>query len=132
MDYKTGLNIKTFETKALIGRRVGYSSDILEEKDIKMAVIKAAEDVEGYVFSGTITPTDILVAGSGKEYQEPAYAIETSIYPKFPVEVKKFKEDFIKFIGNLLLILKQERTGIIFSDESLLIETKYCKNPSLE
>jgi len=127
MDYKTGLNIKTFEAKALIGKNIGYSSEILGEKEIKKAIKQAAEKVEGYVFSGTITPTDILVRGSENEYEEPAYAIETSIYPRFPVEVEKFKEDFIKFIGSLLLILKQERTGITFSDESILIETKYCK-----
>lgn len=132
MDYKTGLNIKTFEAKVLIGRQISNSSKVVSDGEIKKAAKQAAERVGEYTFSGTIRPVDILVAGNGKEYEEPGYSIETSIYPRFPVEIEKFKEDFIKFIGNLLVILKQERTGVRFSDESILIETKYCKNPSFE
>ncbi|MEK7168648.1 MAG: hypothetical protein AAB778_01420 [Patescibacteria group bacterium] len=132
MDYKTGLSIQTFEAKVIIGKNVGYTAEVLDYQTIKNAIKQASENVGNFVFSGTITPTEILVTGNNKNYEEQGFKIETSIYPRFPVEIKKFKDDFVKFVDNLLVLLKQERTGIRFSDESLMIETKYCKNPDLK
>ncbi len=132
MDYKTGLNIKTFEARAIIGRRVGYSEILMTEGEIRDKLKEVSKKIENYVFSGNLTKTEIVVSRKDKDYQEPAYLIETSIYPRFPVEVKKFKEKFIELIGEIAVALKQERVAISFSDESLMLETKYCKNPDIK
>lgn len=132
MDYKTGLNITTFEAKVLIGRNVGYTSEKIDVSDFKNAIKKAVKRVDGYTFSGTITETTILASGVGKDYEEQGYELYTSIYPRFPIEVKEFKEKFTKFISELALILKQQRVCVRFSDETFMIETKYCENPDLK
>ena len=73
-----------------------------------------------------------MVTGKGGEYEEPAVSINTSIYPRFPEEIARFKNNFIQFIGHLATALKQERVAIRFSDESLMLETEYCTKPDLQ
>lgn len=124
--FKIGMNIKTFEAKATLGLKVGYSEELISLNQVKETIKKVASSLDGYTFSGTLTPSEIIVAGK-KEYKESCVLIETSIYPRFPQEKDDFKKEFIKFIGKLAEELKQERVSIIFTDESLMIETKYCK-----
>lgn len=128
MDYKIGLNTDFYEGFAIIGLSSKETKYTFE--DLQDIVDKVAIKV-GYVFSGTLTPTKIQVAGVNKGYKEDAVLIWTSIYPRFKVEKAKFRNDFIQFIGEILLEMHQERTAINFSDESLMIETKYCLKPDL-
>ena len=131
MDYKTGLNIVTFEARAILGLNIGYSDKRLSLDDLKTAIKKTVSKMNGYTFSGTLTPTEIVVSGE-TEYNEPAVLIETPIYPRFPEEKNRFKEKFIEFMGNLAVELRQERVAVRFTDESLMIETKYCQNPDIK
>lgn len=131
MSYKTGLNMDFFEGSALIGLSIGNTGEILSIGDVESAIKKISEEIN-YVFSGTITPTKILVVGKNKDYEEDAVLIWTSIYPRFPVEKEIFKSEFVKFVGSLLSELKQDRTAINFTDESMMIETENCKNPDLK
>jgi len=126
-----GMNINTFEAKVILGLKVGYSEELITLNQVKSAIREIAPTIEGYTFSGTLTPGEIIVAGKN-EYQEPCILITTSIYPRFPQEKTKFKKEFIEFIGKLAEELKQERIGITFTDESLMIETKYCKHPDIK
>jgi len=131
MLFKTGCNINFFEGSVLVGLNVGDTGETLDIKDVESAIKKISEEIN-YVFSGTITSTKILVAGKNKNYEENAILVWTSIYPRFPVEKDNFKSEFIKFVGELATELKQERTSINFTDESLMLETEYCKNPDLK
>ncbi len=130
MSFKTGLNTEFFEGSALVGLNIANTGEVLDVKDVESAIKKVSEGIN-YVFSGTITPTKILVAGKNKNYEENAALVWTSIYPRFPLEKETFKKDFLNFIGELLTELKQDRTAINFTDESLMIETEHCKNPDL-
>lgn len=132
MDYKIGLDTETFEARAIIGMRVRYSNALITKNEVKIALKEASRKIEDYTFSGNLVETEIVVSGKDKDYEEQAYLVETSVYPRFPVEVQKFKEKFIELIGNLAVSLKQERVAIRFSDQSLILETKYCKNPDIE
>lgn len=126
-----GMNIKTFEAKAILGLKVGYSEELISLNQVRETIKKVAASLEGYTFSGTLTPSEIIVAGE-KEYKESCVLIETSIYPRFPQDEDKFKKEFIEFIGKLAEDLEQERVAVIFTDESLILETKYCKNPDIK
>lgn len=128
---KTGININTFEAKVILGLKVGYSEELISLNQVKEAIRKVASSLDSFTFSGTLTPSEIIVAGKNK-YQEPCILIATSIYPRFPQEKTKFKKEFIEFIGKLAEELKQERIGIVFTDESLIIETKYCQHPDIK
>ena len=130
MSFKTGLNIKTFEASATLGLRAGYTDKQISTEALRQAVKSAAAKVENYTFSGTFTPTHILVTGKS-EYEEPAIAIETSIYPRFPEEVAAFKTNFVQFVGHLATDLKQERVAVRFTDESLMLETEYATKPDI-
>ncbi len=132
MPFKTGLNIKTFQASAILGLRVGYSNVLITLDEVKNAIKESANKIENYTFSGTLTPTNIFVAKKDGVYEEPAISVDTSIYPRFPEEQKKFKNNFTQFIGNLASALKQERIAIRFSDESLMLETEYCTKPDLK
>jgi len=129
--YKTGLNIKTFEGRVILGLRVGYSNEAISLVEVKKAIKTSASKVNDFTFSGTLTHSELVVTGKS-EYIEPVILIESSIYPRFPEEKNKFKEKFVEFIGNLAVELRQERVAIRFTDESLMIETEYCKNPDIE
>ncbi len=131
MSFKTGLNIKTFEASAILGLMIGYSKQQIPTDQLRQAVKSAAAKVDNYTFSGTFTPTHILVTGK-REYEEPAIAIQTSIYPRFPEELATFKTNFIQFIGHLSTALKQERVAIRFTDECLMLETEYATKPDLK
>jgi len=131
MTYKTGLNIPAFQVSVILGSRIGYTKNHLTLDEIKIAIAESSKKVKGFTFSGILTATTVLVEGEGKKYEEKAYLIQSSIYPRYPVGKKKFKKDFSKFIGELATILRQERIIVNFSDESFIIETKYCKNPDL-
>ncbi len=131
MSFKTGLNTEFFEASVLVGLSIRNTRETLEIKDVESAIKKVTEEIN-YVFSGTITPTKILVAGKNKDYEENAALIWTSIYPRFPIEKENFKNEFVKFVGSLLIELRQDRTAINFTDESMMIETEYCKNSDLK
>ncbi|MEX1061657.1 MAG: hypothetical protein WEC39_00905 [Patescibacteria group bacterium] len=128
--YKAGLNIKTFEAKIILGAKVGYSKEDISPSQVRNAIKMAARKVKDFTFSGTLTFAEIIVSGQ-KEYGEPAFLLESSIYPRYPQEKETFKKKIIEFTGNLLMLLKQERGGVRFTDETILIETEYCKNPSI-
>lgn len=132
MDFKTGLNIKTFEASAILGLRVGYSNTQVSLDEVKKAIDESASKVGNYTFSGILTPTNIYVTKKDGAYEEPAVSINSSIYPRFPENQETFKKNFIQFIGHLATILKQERVAIRFSDESLMLETGYCSRPDLK
>ena len=130
--YKTGLNIKTFEARVVLGLKVGYlSKETISLDDVKRAIEKSASKVDDFTFSGILTSSEIVVSGKS-EYKEPAILIETSIYPRFPEEKETFKKKFTEFIGKLAVELKQERVVIRFTDESLMVETEYCKNSDIK
>ena len=131
MSYKTGLNTDFFEASVLVGLNLGNTSETLSIADVESAIKKVSEEIN-YVFSGTITLTKILVTGKNKNYEEDAVLVWTSIYPRFPIEKESFKNDFVKFVGFLLVELEQDRTAINFTDESMMIETENCKNPDLK
>lgn len=131
MSYKTGLNTDFFEASVLVGLNLGNTSETLSIADVESAIKKVSEEIN-YVFSGTITLTKILVTGKNKNYEEDAVLVWTSIYPRFSIEKESFKNDFVKFVGFLLVELEQDRTAINFTDESMMIETENCKNPDLK
>lgn len=130
MEYKVGKPIKTFEARAIIGLKVGYSEKLLSQSQVIDAVKKIAKNTD-YAFSGTLTETKIIVCVTGNNYYESAVEIFTSIYPRFVMQESRFKKDFQDFIGKVAVELKQERVNIRFTDESILLETKHCKNPVL-
>src|SRR3989339_910914 len=129
--FKTGLKVSTFEARVILGLKIGYSDRTFTIDDVKIAIKISALKVADFTFSGTLTPSEIVVAGV-KEYNEPAILIESSIYPRFPQDARLFKEKFTESIGNLAVELKQERVAVRFTDESLMIETEFCKNPDIK
>jgi len=129
---RTGKNIPTFTASVLLGLKVGYTETLHTIDQVKEAIKTAVAKVEGYTFSGTLTPTSIYANGSWGVYEEPALIISASIYPRFPMEVEKFKTNFTAFIGHLATDLKQERVAVVFSDESFMLETEHCKEPDLK
>jgi len=129
---RTGENIPTFMASVLLGLKVGYTETLHTINEVKAAINSARDKVSGYTFSGSLTTSGIYASGSWGTYEEPSILISTSIYPRFPMEVKKFKTDFICFIGYLATELGQERVAVQFSDESFMLETEHCKEPDLK
>ncbi|OGX06998.1 MAG: hypothetical protein A2Z88_00670 [Omnitrophica WOR_2 bacterium GWA2_47_8] len=130
--YKTGKNISTFTASVILGLKVGYSETLLTLQQVKEETKKAASAVEGFTFSGTINSAEIFAAGPWGQYEEPAVIISTGIYPRFPMEVENFKNQFTAFIGELATNLQQERVAVQFSDESFMLETEYCTEPDIK
>lgn len=132
MDDQTGLNIPTFEGSFILGLRQGYGGKTISLEEVKAAIKKVASEISDFVFSGTLITTTIIAQGKGVDYEEPGVLISSSIYPRFPQSRNEFKQKFTEFAGKLAVELKQERTGLKFTDESFLLETKYCKKSDIK
>ena len=52
-------------------------------------------------------------------------------YPKFPLEIEAFKEEIIKLGSHLLNKMRQNRTVIVFPDETIMLEIDEAIDPRI-
>jgi hypothetical protein len=115
------MNIKhyksiTFEAEIFIGLRRGYGDNKLNRKsDIERLCMDFTDKYNSFV---SISEKTFIYNGQ----IEPALGIKVILYPKFQKEIAEIKKQCLGFARNLLEKTAQHEIGVIFTDETIVLE----------
>ena len=122
---------KTFTAQAVIGFYKGYSTELITFQEFKNALFIGQQKTKkqfNVMLSTKITLCEIVFLGQ----EEPSITIDFIQYPKFPVEEKLMKNAIIYLIEFLMDTLFQNRTVIVFSDETICLENTEAIDPKID
>lgn len=121
---------KTFTAQAIIGLCKGYSNELITFQEFKNALFIGQQKTKkqfSVMLSTKITLCEIVFLGQ----EEPSITVDFIQYPKFPVEEKLMKNAIIYLIEFLMDTLFQNRTVIVFSDETICLENTEAIDPKI-
>ena len=122
--------IKTFQATINIGLEIGYTNTIYDKDNLikeLQSYQKKKIDKENIYLSVSVSECNIVLSGQN----EPHLKLELINYPKFPMKVEVFKQEIIDLTSYLLGKMKQNRTVIIFSDETYMLELNETIDPRI-
>ncbi|WP_367772502.1 hypothetical protein AB3G33_02980 [Flavobacterium sp. WC2421] len=122
--------IKTFTAVITLGLEIGYSKE-LYKKGFFIQTLQEYQrhriDEASIYLSASITECIIVLSGQ----EEKHIRLEFINYPKFPLEVEVFKNEIIKLGSHLLKKLQQNRSVIVFTDETIMLEIDEAIDPRI-
>ena len=124
-------SIKTFTATITIGLEIGYSKEHYDKKHLinELQVYqKQRIDESGVYLSASVSECIIVLSGQDEKHLK----LEFINYPKFPMEVKVFKKEVVKLGSYLLNKMHQNRTLIVFSDETIMLEVDEGIDPRIK
>ncbi|MFV5699639.1 hypothetical protein ACM55H_14825 [Flavobacterium sp. ZT3R17] len=123
-------SIQTFSAVITLGLQIGYSEDSYSKEYLineLQEYQKQRIDESGVYLSASVTECDIVLSGQNEKHLK----LEFINYPKFPLEVEVFKKEIIKLGSHLLHKMKQNRTVIVFPDETIMLEIDEAIDPRI-
>jgi hypothetical protein len=114
-------SITTFTATITIGLDIGYSKKVYNKECLIYELQeyqKQRIDEANIYLSASISECSIILSGQDEKHIK----LEFINYPKFPLEVEVFKKEIIKLGSHLLNKMKQNRTVIVFPDETIMLE----------
>jgi hypothetical protein len=122
--------IKTFTAVITLGLEIGYSKE-LYKKEYLIHTLQEYQrqriDEASIYLSASINECIIVLGGQ----EEKHIKLEFINYPKFPLDVEIFKEEVIKLGAHLLNKMQQNRTVIVFTDETIMLEIDEAIDPRI-
>lgn len=121
---------KTFTAAATLGLFKGYSKELIPLAVVKEALFQCQEKIkkeDNVALSTKISLCEILFLGQ----DEPSITLDFIQYPKFPIEEPLLKKSIIKLISLLMVALHQNRTLIVFQDETICLEQTAQLDPTI-
>jgi len=122
------IRTKSFQATITIGLELGYTKEVYGKnfliKELQVYQ-KRRIDEAGIYLSASVSECSIVLSGQN----EPHVRLEFINYPKFPLEVEVFKKEIIDLGTYLLNKMQQNRTVIIFSDETVMLEQNEAIDP---
>lgn len=123
-------SIKTFTATITIGLEIGYSEEHYN-KDCLINELQEYQkkriDESGVYLSASVSECIIVLSGQVEKHLK----LEFINYPKFPLEVEVFKKEVVKLGSFLLYKIQQNRTVIVFSDETIMLEIDEAIDPRI-
>lgn len=123
-------SIKTFTAVITLGLEIGYSEEHYS-KDYLINELQEYQkkriDESGVYLSASVSECIIVLSGQVEKHLK----LEFINYPKFPLEVEVFKEEIIKLCSHLLNKTQQNRTVIVFPDETIMLEIDGAIDPRI-
>lgn len=123
-------SIETFTATITLGLEIGYTKELYSKdyflKELQAYQKKRMKDANVYL-SASVTECHIVLGGQN----EPHLKLEFLNYPKFPLDVEVFKKEIIDLGTHLLNSMKQNRTLIIFTDETYMLESNDLIDPRI-
>lgn len=123
-------SIKTFTATITIGLEIGYTKENYNKEhlinELQEYQKKRIEEANIYL-SASVSECNIVLSGQNEKHIK----LEFINYPKFPLEVDMFKKEIIKLGSHLLNKMKQNRTVIVFSDETIMLEVDEAIDPRI-
>ena len=124
------IRTKSFQATITIGLELGYTKEIYS-KDFLIKELQVYQkkriDAAGIYLSASVSECNIVLSGQ----DEPHLKLEFINYPKFPLEVEVFKKEIIDLAKYLLNIMKQNRTVIVCTDETIMLELNADIDPRI-
>ncbi|MNY26745.1 hypothetical protein D3C86_1606100 [compost metagenome] len=77
--------------------------------------------------SASISECNIVLSGQDEKHIK----LEFINYPKFALEIEVFKKEIVKLGSHLLHKMQQNRTVIIFSDDTIMLEIDEVIDPRI-
>jgi hypothetical protein len=109
--------LDTFTANIYLGLRHGYGEDVSSVDEVRSWLQMYCNEEKLGV---TLTPTEFLYVGGG----EPGVIIGLINYPRFPTTIHEIKRKAIAIGQGLMKLCHQERLSIVFSDETIMLETE--------
>ena len=123
-------SIKTFTAIITLGLEIGYSEEHYN-KDCLINELQEYQkkriDESGVYLSASVSECIIVLSGQVEKH----FKLEFINYPKFPLEVEVFKKEVVKLGSYLLYKIQQNRTVIVFSDETIMLEIDEAIDPRI-
>lgn len=115
------IKTKTFNASITLGLEVGYTNVPINKEQLLVelqAYQQRRTDEANIYLSALITECNIVLNCQN----EPHLKLEFINYPKFPMRVEVFKSEILNLAAYLLTKMKQNRTVIVFTDETVMLE----------
>ena len=122
---------KTFTATATIGLYKAYSIELISLVNFKKALYNAQEQIKekfDVALSIKITPCEIVFLGQN----EPSVSLDFIQYPKFPKDEVVLQEAIIQLVKLLMEWLDQNRTVIVFQNETICLERSEEIDPKIQ
>lgn len=124
-------SIKTFTAIITLGLEIGYSKEHYNKQYLineLQEYQKQRIDKANIYLSAAISECNIVLSGQDEKHLK----LEFINYPKFPLEVEVFKNEIIKLGSHLLNKMQQNRTVIVFPDETIMLEVDEGIDPRIK
>ena len=122
---------KSFTASAVIGLNRDYTDKRVSKAELKEAILNTQhkiKDTEGVLLSVKLTQCEILFLGQ----DEPSVTFDFIQYPKFLRDKKVWKNAVVQFVKNIMAVLEQNRTVIVFPDTTLMLENSDKIDPKIK
>lgn len=122
--------VKTFRASITVGLQIGYSQEVISWNALKSSIVSAQKEVYekfNTVLSAKVSLCEIICLGQ----EEPSATIEFIQYPKFIYEEELLKASIIFFTERVQQALEQNRTVIVFDDETIMLEKTNNIDPNI-
>ena len=123
-------SIKTFTATITIGLEIGYTKENYSKEYLineLQEYQKKRIDESGVYLSASVSECIIVLSGQVEKHLK----LDFINYPKFPLEVEVFKKEVVKLGSYLLYKIQQNRTVIVFSDETIMLEIDEAIDPRI-
>lgn len=124
-------SIKTFTAVITLGLEIGYSKEHYNKEYLineLQQYQKQRIDKANIYLSASVSECNIVLSGQNEKHIK----LEFINYPKFPQEAEVFKKEIIKLGSHLLNIMQQNRTVIVFPDETIMLEVDEGIDPRIK
>ena len=115
------VTIKSFIAHFTIGLYTGYTSREINIDDVKQILVFGQEKIKkesNILLSAKVSLCHIVCLGQ----DEPSVEIQFIQYPKFPVDESALKVAITDLAIFMMEKLEQNRTVIVFPDETVMLE----------
>jgi hypothetical protein len=123
--------VKTFTAQATIGLYKGYSNELISLIDFKKALCNVQEQIKkefDVPFSIKLSLCEIVFLGQ----EEPSVTLDFIQYPKFPTDEVLLIKAIIQSVRLLMESLDQNRTVIVFQEETICLEKSEGIDPKIK
>ena len=115
------IRTESLQATITIGLELGYTKEVYS-KDLLIKELQAYQqkriDAAGIYLNASVSECSIVLSGQN----EPHLKLEFINYPKFPLNVEVFKKEIVDLGAYLLNKMQQNRTVVVFTDETIMLE----------
>jgi hypothetical protein len=122
--------IKTFTAVITLGLEIGYSKELYKKEYLIQTLQEYQRqriDEASIYLSASISESIIVLGGQ----EEKHIKLEFINYPRFLLEVELFKQEIIELGTHLLNKMQQNRTVIVFTDETIMLAIDAAIDPRI-